>query len=278
MARLISDASKMTDIQKSLNVTIIDGHYNEFGPGGAFDSKRLISVVIPQGIKEIRTRAFFNNQLVSVEIPDSVILIGAMAFTNNRLTEVDIPDSVKMIGTIAFANNNITSITIGRGIERVRDTINYGNYLDYGVMTSDAFHGNNIHYVDKEIICDSMFYRYNLVGNIILGNNVQKIGNNAFEINQLTSVIIPDSVTSIGNYAFSNNELTNVTIGNGVTTIGNGAFRKNNNNSNLNLASITINKPCSTIKLMSNYAWIGDQYKAGTTIYGANNEVCDAFS
>ena len=43
---------------------------------------------------------------------------------------------------------------------------------------------------------------------------------------------------------------------------------------NPNLASIIIYKLCSEIKSMSDYAWGAD---TGITIYGSNNEVCDAF-
>ena len=63
---------------------------------------------------------------------------------------------------------------------------------------------------------------------------------------------------------------------NSVTTIGEWAFYKNStSNSNPNLASIAIDKTCSVIKSMSNYAWLGNN--VGTTIYGSNNEVCNAW-
>ena len=71
-------------------------------------------------------------------------------------------------------------------------------------------------------------------------------------------------------------QLVSIIIGNGITSIGMEAFQKASI-SNVNLSSITIDKPCSTIKSMDNYAWLGNNYKAGTTIYGSNNEVCDAF-
>ena len=59
------------------------------------------------------------------------------------------------------------------------------------------------------------------------GKTVKFIGNNAFELNNLTSVTIPNSVTSIGNDAFYRNQLTSVTIPNSVTSIAGGAFEGN---------------------------------------------------
>ena len=87
---------------------------------------------------------------------------------------------------------------------------------------------------------------------------------------------IPDNVEEIYSYAFYGNQLTTITIGNGIKMLGEGAFYKDNN-SNTNLESITIDKSCSVIKNMSNYPWIGDDYRTGTTIYGSNNEVCDSW-
>ena len=119
-------------------------------------------------------------------------------------------------------------------------------------------------------------FSYNQLTSVTIPNSVTSIGNNAFRANRLTSVTIPNSVTSIGEYVFLGNQLTSVTIPNSVTSIGIRAFLKATT-SNPNLASITIDKSCSVIKNMSNYAWIGTDYKAGTTIYGSNNEVCDAY-
>lgn len=72
---------------------------------------------------------------------------------------------------------------------------------------------------------DSAFYNcYNLTS-VALGNNVETIGDRAFNWCDLQSVEIPDSVITIGDSAFNSNEhLTSVTLGNSLETIGESAF------------------------------------------------------
>ena len=150
-------------------------------------------------------------------------------------------------------------------------------------MHCDAFDWTKITYFDKEIINDNFFNMGNSCGSsgelfngsLTLGNSVTQIGLSAFEDNNLTNIVIPNSVISIGNLAFAKNNLTSVSIGNGIMSIGRESFVKYSG-SNSNLSSIYIDKSCLDIKAMNNYAW-GVQNKAGTTIYGANNEVCDSW-
>jgi uncharacterized repeat protein (TIGR02543 family) len=65
-----------------------------------------------------------------------------------------------------------------------------------------------------------------LLKNLIIGNNVTSIGNEAFYgCTGLTTIEIPGSVTSIGNYAFSGcTGLTTIEIPESVTSIGDSAF------------------------------------------------------
>ena len=72
----------------------------------------------------------------------------------------------------------------------------------------------------------SAFYGCTGLKNVKIGNNVQTIGNYAFDCSGVTSVTIPNSVKTIGDLAFYRCEgLTSVTVGSGVQTIGYEAFR-----------------------------------------------------
>lgn len=66
-----------------------------------------------------------------------------------------------------------------------------------------------------------------IIPNILDGQTITGIGNNAFDGKKLTSVEISDSVTNIGEGAFFNNQLTSITIPNSVKSIGECAFANN---------------------------------------------------
>ena len=88
---------------------------------GAFNTRQLTSVSIPNSVTTIGNQAFYRNQLTSVTIGNSVTSIGDYAFSGafnsgNRLDSVIIPDSVTTIGEMAFQGNNLTSITIGNSV------------------------------------------------------------------------------------------------------------------------------------------------------------------
>lgn len=92
--------------------------------------------------------------------------------------------------------------------------------------------------------------RYNGIGgNVVIPDEVIKIGNNAFKYcKRLTNIVIPDSVTEIGRSAFSYcTSLTNVVIPDSVTEIGDSVFYDCTS-----LTSITI--PESVTKI-GNYAF-----------------------
>ena len=153
----------------------------------------------------------------------------------------------------AFANNQLTSVNIPNNVTTI------GNR---------AFLGNNIISLN-------------------ISEGVESIGEQAFAANNLTKLNIPNSVTTIGEDAFWANNLEEVSIGNGIKEIGTQAFSKMAGNTskpenrNENLKSITIDKTCSEIRNIPNYSWLTPDNQTftrqGTTIYGSNGEVCDAF-
>ena len=240
----------------------------------AFNSNSISSLTTPSSLTTINRYAFANNNISTLNLTNGVETIKESAFYNNQLTSVTIPDSVTKLEASSFVGTNqVTSITLGSGLTQTNSSNNPGFY------SPAAFALSNITYIDKETIGDN-FFKYSpatasgkLRNNLTLGNHVKSIGNYAFENNDLTSVTIPDSVETIGGWAFSGNKLTSITVGNGVTSIGTVAFNKNTS-SNKNLATITIDLPCSTIRSMNGYYWIESEFMRGTKVYGSNNEVC----
>ena len=286
----------------------IDGLFS-CGRGYCNASRLRGNLTLGEHVTTIGSAAFLGQDITGISLPDGLTTIGADAFRDCKLTSVTIPSSVTRITMGAFYNNELTSVSIlgdtDVGDNSFRDNPNkmtlyinkerilssFAEEVGFTNITNLTL-GNNVKLVANNSFNDCQ------IENLTLGNSIEEIGsaafydnkisqvnfpdtlqridNGAFYNNLLTSVDIPNSVTSIGRNAFALNNLLSVTIGNGITSIDPSAFLKDSS-SNQNLSSISINKSCSDIKAMNYYPWIGDNYRAGTTIYGSNNEVCDSW-
>ena len=98
--------------------------------GSAFDSKQLISVVIPSSVTSIGDRAFRFNKLTSVIIPTSVTSIGNDAFVGNQLTSVTIPSSVTSIGDYAFGKSNSSNPNLTKIINETDKVFDWGTIVN----------------------------------------------------------------------------------------------------------------------------------------------------
>ena len=81
----------------------------------------LVSVVIPESVSSIGSRAFSNcKNLTSVTIPESVMSIGFEAFAScNSLTSVIIPESVRVIEESAFHATSLQAIEIPKNVKKI---------------------------------------------------------------------------------------------------------------------------------------------------------------
>lgn len=89
--------------------------------------------------------------------------------------------------------------------------------VENGIITSSTLSGASGDNYQPDIIIPEM-----LDGQVISG-----IGENAFQDNNLISVAFPAGLTSIESSAFRDNNLTSVTLPTGLTSIGSSAFRDN---------------------------------------------------
>ncbi|MCH5239054.1 MAG: leucine-rich repeat protein [Muribaculaceae bacterium] len=182
----------------------------------AFSScSSLASVDFPSSLTSIGNLAFNGcSSLTSVEIPDSVISIGEYAFAGCSLSSIEIPNAVNSVGMYAFYNNGITNLSIPNSLNSI------------GWM---AFGSNPIKSltIDSKEIGEGWFSNTETLTSLILGNNVQSIGNSAFSGCSIASLEIPSSVTSIGDYAFQGNNITNLSLPNSLQILGSNVFSGN---------------------------------------------------
>ena len=114
-------------------------------------------------------------------IPDTVTAIGQWTFyKSSSLTRITIPDSVISIGAFAFSECSGELIINSKVVETDYDLLESAGYRTRRIKEHYWLSGANF-------------------SHIIIGDNIQKIGNNAFwGCSTLTSITIPNSVNKIG--------------------------------------------------------------------------------
>ena len=137
------------------------------------NGSKVMSLVIPDGVKEIKTGAFYGgSDITSVTIPNSVTSIGDNSFGCCNLSSLTIPNSVTYLGWGSFKyNRDMKSVAIPNSVTYI------GGWA---------------------------FWKCNALASVTIPNSVTEIFESTFkDCSGLTSVTIPNSVTSIGSSAFS---------------------------------------------------------------------------
>ncbi len=199
---------------------------NSFESDSAFTNcSKLVSVVLPDGIKKIDNGMFYNcGKMQSVYLPEGITNIERYGFGNcNSLEEIKLPDTLEEIRDMAFMGcGSLREITIPDNVTILYNTYKAsGGIFENCVSLEKATIGDGVKSLDN--------YLFKGCGNlkeIILPINLSTIGKSSFSgCKSLISVTIPESVTSIGDAAFSGcSGLTSVTIPDSVTSIGDAAF------------------------------------------------------
>jgi hypothetical protein len=157
----------------------------------AFEFKQndITSVVIPDGITIIRSRAFYwCSKLTSVTLPNTLIRIEENAFRLcGVLTAIKFPDTLTYIGEQAFMESGLTSVTWPMGIP---------------VISKDAFS------------------RCIKLQSVIIPEGITAIDEMAFGgCSALTSISLPSTIDRLTAAFASCTSLTTVNIPNTVTSI-----------------------------------------------------------
>lgn len=186
------------------------------------------TVVIPDGITHIHSKAFFKNKdIMEVVIPDSTRIIDEHAFKGClNLTCVRLPGDC-FIYPESFADcPNLICVTVGKTTDMeyldwdcLHKIFGFDNIGPIGTINGFGFEGTEI------ADCRS-FANCEWLKKLVIPNEVTTIGDTAFlYCCNLSSLVIPESVVKIGYGAFSGcTNLASVTIPDSVTRIGMAAF------------------------------------------------------
>ena len=186
----------------------------------------LTSITIDQGCEYIQENAFAGCfSLSEISLPSGLKALGNEAFLNcTSLEALTIPYTIKYIGSEAFVGAGLKQIDIsGYNIHYSSENgIVYGAGGNAVVFYPNCY-GNETFEIPSQVIeiGRSAFYGDNDLTSITIGNNIYKIGNNAFQDSSLESADIKNSVYFIGDHAFYNClDLDTVKIADSVSHIG----------------------------------------------------------
>ena len=235
-------------------------------PSGLFESlENLKSVILPDSLKTIGSRAFSRTGLTSITIPASVYRIGSEAFATGSLTSVvwnaknceSVSNLFGVSAVTSASNNNIIDVVFGDSVEHIPaylfmrskhikevtipnsvHTIGEGAFSNCDSLTSVTL-GNSVTTIDRIAFVDCSSLK-----EIVIPNSVTRIGDEAFYgCSSLMSVTIGDKLTNIATSLFWEcTSLASLTIGNSVTSIGDYAFYKCSS-----LTSVTIPNSVTSI-------------------------------
>ena len=202
----------------------IDGQaVTKIGAGAFSENKGITSIVLPDGVTEIESYAFYNcSSLENINYPRSLTTTGSDIFSGcESLKSITIPEGVTEIPQHAFYtsyydNNYIEEIVLPNTIEKIGDAAFY-----------NCANLTKIDIPDNVTIIDSYaFYNCSGITEIKIPDGVTEIGNSAFNgCTSLESINYPRSLTTTGYDVFSGcTNLKSIEIADGVTEILSHAF------------------------------------------------------
>ena len=219
-----SDCSGLTDVTFPSALQVIESH--------AFsDCSGLVSLTLPSSLQTIENRAFWNctGLTGTLYIPASLDSIGPCVFSYcNDLDAIIVdPDNPKYYSenNALITKNDKTLLAACKNTVIPDDIRGIGSYAFASMSTLTEVPELPL---TLRIIDDHAFYACPFIGNLVLPDSLEFIGECAFSFchGLNGSLAIPDAVTQIGDYAFLECEGFDgtLTLGQSLTSIGNMAF------------------------------------------------------
>lgn len=202
-------------------------------------NENIVSVVIPNSVKNINGAFEGCVNLTTIIMPSSLEILGSNSFNNAyNLTDIEIPNTVTQIGDYCFAGCDITSIKLPNTITYI-GTEAFANCTKLKTITIPD---------TVEAMGQKVFSGCTSLTDVNLSNSMTEIPSYCFDgCISLTDMCIPSSVTTIGSYAYKDcTGLSNLVFPNNITSVGSYAFR-----GCTNINSIVFNK---------NMTWVASSF------------------
>lgn len=184
-------------------------------------------VVLPQSLRRIGLRAFFNSNITGVNLPEGLEVIDGLAFNGTKIESVTIPSTLKKC--YGLNSEELRSITIPDIECEYTDTLfgKYANVYVDGMSFRDCPKLRTVNYLAHNLP-DKTSPQFAPV-TLNIGPNVRRIPNSicymAKKLQTLNFKERPDSLPlTIGQSAFYGTNITNIQLPEYVDSIGNEAF------------------------------------------------------
>ncbi len=202
---------------------------------GSNEWEKVTSIVIPEGVAEIRDNQFQAYKgVTSITIPSTITTIGSRAFYRCQdLASITIPDGVESIGYAAFYNcTSLTSVTLPSSVTSISSSaFEFANHLEnvyYEGTIEDwckikfADSTSNPMSVAKHFYLRNSNNEWEEVVDIVIPEGTTEIGDyQFFGFGNVTSIIVPDSIELVGKEAFKNCNSLNYNRHSGAYYLGN---------------------------------------------------------
>lgn len=239
IGQLAFGGSAITKITLPAHVEIIDKY--------AFsDCKQLKSVILNEGLREIKVEAFSEYKGEDIHLPYTVTIVEENAFVNSTAKIFD-ADGNDITGLLNEPGNHYIESTVEQApaiitLPDITHALQDGKEVSITGLTNIVIQGNgeipenafaNNKYLKSITIGDEVsgigkkaFERCENLKNIKLGKSIQIIHESAFDrCHRLRSLLIPDSVKVIEDHAFETCfRMTSIDFGKGIEEIDYCAF------------------------------------------------------
>lgn len=154
---------------------------------------KVTSVKIPNTVRSLASKCFYQAGIKSIEIPNSVAWLGASCFEYSDLTTIQIPESVLGIGESCFESSDLENVTLPKSLTYIaKSCFGYCRKLkEISIPSSVTSFG------------DYVFYQCSSLARVDLPESLESIGDRCFFIcSSLEQIIIPSSMKYMGSETF----------------------------------------------------------------------------